>query len=144
MRMARVPRGAALVTNRVSAAPGFWIGNVIVMAGVPSVMQAMLDEVAPQLRTGKKVIAETVRADLREGDIGSELAEIAVAHPEVMIGSYPFMDDIRGPNTNVVLRGRDPEKIALAKVAVEQMLTAVRAKLGADVDRPPPAAPTPR
>ena len=129
MRMARVPRGAALVTNRVSAAPGFWIGNVIVMAGVPSVMQAMMDEVAPKLRTGRKVIAETVRADLREGDIGSELAEVAAAHPDVMIGSYPYMDEVRGPNTNVVLRGRDPEQLAAAKAAVEQMLAAVRAKL---------------
>lgn len=147
MRMARVPRGAALVTNRVSAAPGFWIGNVIVMAGVPSVMQAMLDEVAPMLRTGKKVIAETVRADLREGDIGSELAAVAAAHPEVMIGSYPFMDDIRGANTNVVLRGRDPEKIAAAKAAVEQMLAEVREKLSLVGDGDPPkssAAPAQR
>lgn len=147
MRMARVPRGATLVTNRVSAAPGFWIGNVIVMAGVPSVMQAMMDEVVPKLRTGSKVIAETVRADLREGDIGSELAEVAAAHPDVMIGSYPFMDEVRGPNTNVVLRGRDLEKIAAAKQAVEEMLAAVREKLsltgGGDGPRPP-AAPAQR
>lgn len=129
MRMTRVPRGAALVTNRVSAAPGFWIGNVIVMAGVPSVMQAMLDEVLPRLRTGAKLIAETVRADLREGDIGSELAAVAQKHPEVMIGSYPFMDEHYGPNTNVVLRARDAEKLAAAKEDVEAMLTSVRAAL---------------
>jgi molybdenum cofactor synthesis domain-containing protein len=141
MRMTRVPRGAALVTNRVSAAPGFWIGNVIVMAGVPSVMQAMLDEVVPKLRTGKKVLAETLRANLREGDIGSELAEVAAAHPDVMIGSYPFMDEVRGPNTNVVLRGRDPEKIAAAKAAVEQMLAAVREKLDLTDDGGAPQSP---
>ena len=80
MRMARVPAGAELVLNKVSAAPGFWIGNVIVMAGVPAIMQAMLDEVAPKLKTGAKMIAETVRADAREGDIGTELGEIANAH----------------------------------------------------------------
>src|SRR5262249_30783083 len=82
MRMTRVPRGAELVPNKVSAAPGFWIGNVIVMAGVPSIMQAMLDEVAPQLKTGIKMLSETVRADCREGDVGTELGEIAKAHPE--------------------------------------------------------------
>src|SRR5438132_7670383 len=72
MRMARVPAGAELVTNKISAAPGFWIGNVIVMAGVPAIMQAMLDDVAPKLKTGAKMLSETVRADAREGDIGTE------------------------------------------------------------------------
>jgi molybdenum cofactor synthesis domain-containing protein len=129
MRMARIPRGGALIENRVSAAPGFWIDNVIVMAGVPAIMQAMLDEVTPKLRTGAKLIAETVRADLREGDIGSELAAVAAAHPDVMIGSYPFMDDLRRPNTNVVLRARDPEQLAAAKAAVERMVARVRAAL---------------
>jgi molybdopterin-biosynthesis enzyme MoeA-like protein len=116
------------VLNKVSAAPGFWIGNVIVMAGVPSIMQAMLDEVAPKLATGAKMLSETVRADCREGDIGTELGEIAKAHPEVMIGSYPFVDE-RGPNTSVVVRARDPAHLAAAKAAVEAMLTEVRARL---------------
>lgn len=129
MRMTRIPRGAALVANKISAAPGFWIDNVIVMAGVPSIMQTMLDEVIPRLKVGAKLIAETVRADLREGDIGTELAAVAAAHPDVMIGSYPFMDNERGPNTNVVLRARDPEQLAAAKAAVEQMLVRVRAAL---------------
>jgi molybdopterin-biosynthesis enzyme MoeA-like protein len=129
MRMTRVPHGADLVPNKVSAAPGFWIGNVIVMAGVPSIMQAMLDEVAPKLATGAKMLSETVRADCREGDIGTELGEIAKAHPEVMIGSYPFVDEQRGPNTNVVVRARDPARLAAAKAAVEAMLTEVRARL---------------
>jgi molybdenum cofactor synthesis domain-containing protein len=125
MRMTRIPAGAELVLNKVSAAPGFWIGNVIVMAGVPSIMQAMLDYVAPKLATGAKVLSETVRADTREGDIGTELGVVAKAHPEVMIGSYPFMDD-RGPNTDVVVRGRDADKLAAAKAAVELMLARVR------------------
>jgi molybdopterin-biosynthesis enzyme MoeA-like protein len=129
MRMTRIPAGADLVLNKVSKAPGFWIGNVIVMAGVPTIMQAMLDEVAPKLRTGVKVASETVRADAREGDIGTELGEVASAHPDVMIGSYPFFDETLGPNTNVVLRSRDPHKLALAKAAVEAMLARVKAAL---------------
>src|SRR5712671_1440430 len=131
MRMTRVPKGAELVPNKVSAAPGFWIGNVIVMAGVPSIMQAMLDEVAPQLRTGIKMLSETVRADCREGDVGTELGEIAKAHPEVMIGSYPFVDEVRGPNTNIVVRARDPARLAAAKAAIEDMLDTVRARIAA-------------
>src|SRR5512134_3161691 len=66
MRMTRIPAGADLVHNKVSAAPGFWLGNVIVMAGVPTIMQAMLDEVAPKLNTGVRMLSETVRADCRE------------------------------------------------------------------------------
>src|SRR5215207_426344 len=95
MRMTRIPAGAELVLNKISKAPGFWIGNVIVMAGVPSIMQAMLDEVAPKLQTNAKMLSETIRADLREGDIGTELGVIARAHAEVSIGSYPFFDEQR-------------------------------------------------
>jgi molybdenum cofactor synthesis domain-containing protein len=131
MRMTRIPQGAELVTNKVSLAPGFWIGNVIVMAGVPNIMQAMLDEVGPKLKTGKQMLSEAIRADLREGDIGTELGEIARQHPDVSIGSYPFFDDKLGPNTNVVVRARDADKLAAAKAAVERMLREVKAKLKA-------------
>jgi molybdenum cofactor synthesis domain-containing protein len=126
LRMTRIPKGADLVLNKVSGAPGMWIGNVIVMAGVPSIMQAMLDEVAPKLKTGVRMLAETIRADAREGDIGTQLGEIAKANPQVAIGSYPFFDPQRGANTNVVLRARDAEKLALAKAAVEEILQRVR------------------
>jgi molybdenum cofactor synthesis domain-containing protein len=126
MRMTRIPQGAELVLNKVSAAPGFWLGNAIVMAGVPSIMQVMLDEVAPKLKTGVRMLSETVRADAREGDIGTPLGEIAKAHPEVSIGSYPFFDETRGPNTNVVIRARDAAKLAAARSAVETMLQRVR------------------
>jgi molybdenum cofactor synthesis domain-containing protein len=129
MRMTRIPAGAELVLNKISKAPGFWIGNVIVMAGVPSIMQAMLDEVAPKLQTNAKVLSETIRADLREGDIGTELGAIAQAHPEVSIGSYPFFDEQRGPNTNIVVRSRDPQRLAAARAAVQEMLQKVRATL---------------
>jgi len=97
LRMTRIPKSADLILNKVSGAPGFWIGNVIVMAGVPSIMQAMLDEVAPKLKIGACMLSETVRADAREGDIGMQLGEIAKAHPAVAIGSYPFFDPQHGP-----------------------------------------------
>jgi molybdopterin-biosynthesis enzyme MoeA-like protein len=96
------------------------------MAGVPSIMQAMLDEAAPKLETGVRLLFETVRADTREGDIGMQLGEIARANPEVAIGSYPFFDPQRGPNTNVILRTRDAKQLARAKRAVEDMLDRVR------------------
>jgi molybdenum cofactor synthesis domain-containing protein len=129
MRMTRVPQGGELVLNKISAAPGFRIGNVIVMAGIPAVMQAMLEYVAPQLKTGAKMLSETVRANCREGDIGTELGAIAKAHPEVIIGSYPFMDEERGPNAHVVMRARDAQKLAVVKAEVETMLARVHAQL---------------
>jgi molybdenum cofactor synthesis domain-containing protein len=126
LRMARIPAGADLIANSVSKAPGFNIGNVYVMAGVPSIMQAMLDVVAPTLQTGVKILSDTVRAGLREGDIGTALAEVAKAHPDVSIGSYPFFSET-GPDTNVVVRSRDPEALAAAMEAVKAMIASVQA-----------------
>jgi molybdopterin-biosynthesis enzyme MoeA-like protein len=97
-----------------------------VMAGVPSIMQAMLDEVVTKLKSGVRMLSETVRADAREGDIGMQLGEIAKANPEVAIGSYPFFDPQHGPNTNVALRARDAQKLAQAKREIEEMLERVR------------------
>jgi molybdenum cofactor synthesis domain-containing protein len=131
MRMTRIPHGAALVANKVSGAPGFWTGNVITMAGIPAVMQAMLDEVAPKLKTGAKLLSESIRADAKEGDVGTELGAIAKAHPETIIGSYPFFDEKLGPNTNIVVRARDADKLAAAKAAVGAMLKAVKARIAA-------------
>jgi molybdenum cofactor synthesis domain-containing protein len=128
LRMARIPAGAALVENKISAAPGFWIGNVIVMAGVPSIMQSMMDAVSDKLKTGARMLSETVRADAREGDIGTPLGEIAKANPDVIIGSYPFFDG-SGPNTNIVVRSRDAKKLAAVMAAVEEMLTRVHAEV---------------
>ena len=126
LRMARIPDGAELIPNKVSRAPGFRVGNVMVMAGVPTIMQAMLDEAAKTLKTGARLLSETIRADAREGDIGTPLAEIAKAHPDTMIGSYPFFDEARGPNTNIVVRSRDPATLASAKAAVEAMLVRLK------------------
>ncbi|MCO5092254.1 molybdopterin-binding protein [Bosea sp. (in: a-proteobacteria)] len=121
MRMARIPAGAELIANAISKAPGFHLGNVYVMAGVPAIMQAMLDVVGPTLRTGRKMLSDTIRAGLREGDIGGPLAAIAQAHPAVSIGSYPFWSDT-GPDTNIVVRSRDAEKLTAAMAAVKAMV----------------------
>jgi molybdenum cofactor synthesis domain-containing protein len=126
MRMTRIPRGANLVLNKVSGAPGFWIGNVIVMAGVPSIMQAMLDEVVPKLNTSIHMLSQTVRANARENEIVGQLSEIAKANPGVAISSHPFFDPQHGPNANVVLRASDALKLHHAKRAVEDMLERVQ------------------
>jgi len=129
MRMARIPHGAALVANKVSGAPGFWIGNVITMAGVPAIMQAMLDEVAPKLKTGVKMLSTSIRADAKEGDIGTELGAVAKTYPDAIIGSYPFQDEKGVPNTNIVVRSRDAAKLDEVRAAVEAMLAKVKAQL---------------
>jgi molybdenum cofactor synthesis domain-containing protein len=127
LRMARIPDGAELIQSATILAPGFKIGNVIVMAGVPSIMQAMMDIVAPTLKSGMRMLSETVRANCREGDIGGPLREIANAHPDTMIGSYPFIDENQKPNTNLVVRSRDPDKLNAAMAAVKEMLVQLNA-----------------
>ncbi|WP_029002600.1 competence/damage-inducible protein A [Azorhizobium doebereinerae] len=121
LRMARIPAGADLIVNPVSKAPGFRIGNVIVMAGVPRIMQAMLEAVLPTLDTGPKMLSETVLANAREGDIAAPLRAIAERFPGVSIGSYPFLSDT-GPNTNLVVRSRDPALLLEARDAVAAMV----------------------
>jgi molybdenum cofactor synthesis domain-containing protein len=123
MRMARIPDGADLIQSATILAPGFKLGNVVVMAGVPSIMQAMMDIVAPKLKSGVRMLSDSVRANAREGDIGGPLREIATTHPDTIIGSYPFLDEDQKPNTNLVVRSRDPEKLAAAMTAVKEMLT---------------------
>ncbi len=106
-RMARVPVGGSLVKNAVQGPPGFQIGNVFVLAGVPMVMRGMMDDVVPRLRTGAVVISRTVRVEgAGEGVIAEPLANLAKAHPELSIGSYPFFGP-QGYGSNLVVRGRD-------------------------------------
>ena len=125
LRMARIPHTAELIPNSVSLAPGFHIGNVFVMAGVPKIMQAMLDEVAPKLTGGARMLSRTVPLDLGEGDVAKRLHEIQQAHPEVMIGSYPYERNGRFA-TNIVIRSRD--EAALHAAADE--VAALPAQLG--------------
>lgn len=113
-RMARIPEGADLIENKVSKAPGFRIENVHVMAGVPSIMQAMMDALAPSLKTGKKMLSKTVAADMPESRIAERLAAIQDAHPQTLIGSYPRATDGKF-TTQIVIRSRD-EAILMAAV----------------------------
>ncbi len=115
--MARIPKGAALIDNALSRAPGFMLENVIVMAGVPRIMQVMLDAVAPRLAKGRPMLSRSVRIDVPEGDAAQGLAELQSAHPDVQIGSYPFFENKR-LGTYVVLRSIDGEKLAAAENAL--------------------------
>lgn len=110
LRMARIPDGAALIHNAVSRAPGYMLENVIVMAGVPRIMQVMMDEVMPRLAKGRPMQARTVRIDAAEGDVAPPLAALQAAHPDVQIGSYPFFEH-RAFGTYVVLRGTDDARL---------------------------------
>ena len=123
-RMARMPVGATHIDNPVSRAPGFTVGNVHVMAGVPAVFQAMLDNVLPTLESGSKVLSDKVSCPFGEGDIGDPLSLIAKAHPDVNIGSYPRFDG-KSFSTEIVVRGRNPADIAAAKRDIEAMLATI-------------------
>lgn len=120
-RMARIPEGADLILNKVSKAPGFKIGNVHVMAGIPSIMQAMMDAIAPTLATGKKMLSETVAADMPESRIAERLAAIQDAHPQTLIGSYPQASEGKF-TTQIVIRSRDE---AILKAAARDVAEAV-------------------
>jgi molybdopterin-biosynthesis enzyme MoeA-like protein len=126
-RMARIPLGGVLIRNGISAAPGFQIGNVFVMAGVPSIMADMLEDVAPRLTRGRVVQTVTIAAAIAEGAIAGALAAIQTAHPSVAIGSYPFYRP-DGFGVQLVVRGMELELIEAAAAAIEQMLRAAGAK----------------
>ncbi|MEM7490606.1 MAG: molybdopterin-binding protein [Pseudomonadota bacterium] len=113
LRMARIPDGATLIENPVSVAPGFTIGNVHVMAGVPAVFQAMVATILPTLTGGTPLTSTSTRIDRGEGDIAGPLGEIAAAFPDLSLGSYPFQKDGRF-GANVVIRGQDADLVAEA------------------------------
>jgi len=123
-RMARVPYGAALVTNSVSGAPGFHIGNVYVLAGVPMVMRAMMEGLASELPRGQTVQSVTIEADIAEGVIAPGLALVQKAHRHVAIGSYPFYREggTKPFGAQLVVRGRDGAAVESAAATIEQML----------------------
>jgi molybdenum cofactor synthesis domain-containing protein len=124
LRMARLPETSELVENKVSIAPGFKIENVIVMAGVPHIMQVMLDAVTPQLRTGRKMLSESIELARPEGEIADLFAAHQKEFPDVSMGSYPFVKEQRFFGTHLVLRSTDPDRLAAAFAGLEQKLTA--------------------
>ncbi len=117
LRMARIPEGARLIDNPVSAAPGFSVENVHVMAGVPSIFREMLAGLLPRLAGGVPLLVRAFLLRRPEGEIAALLGEIAAAHPDVAIGSYPsFRAD--GHETRIVLRSADPVAIEAARAAL--------------------------
>lgn len=120
-RMARIPFGADLIENKVSSAPGFRLENVHVMAGVPSVMQAMMDAIAPTLEVGHQMQSVTIDTGLGEGLVAGRLGDLQKAHKGVVIGSYPYIrDDVFA--TNIVLRSRDVDALRRAEAAVHALV----------------------
>jgi len=111
-RMARVPVGGDLVKNPVQGPPGFTIGNVFVLAGVPQIMRGMLQDLGWRMNGGAVTVSRTVRVEgSGEGVIAAPLERVAKAHPAMSLGSYPFFGP-EGYGSNLVLRGRDPGEVA--------------------------------
>ena len=117
-RMARIPDSATLIENPVSIAPGFTIGNVHVMAGVPKVFQAMVATVLATIDGGAPLLSVSVRIERGEGDIAGPLGQIAEGYPDISIGSYPFQENGRF-GANIVLRHQDEAHLAEARAALE-------------------------
>lgn len=123
-RMARVPEGGELVKNPVQGPPGFAIGNVFVLAGVPQIMRGMLEDVGPRLKGGAVTVSRTVRVEgSGEGAITAPLEAVAKAHPAMSLGSYPFFGP-EGYGSHLVLRGRDPQELAQV---VDELIAALAA-----------------
>ena len=119
LRMARIPDGAALIDNPISKAPGFSLGNVHVMAGVPVIFEVMVAGLLPTLTGGAPMRSVSMRVDRPEGEVAAGLAKIAARFPALSIGSYPFVTD-SGFGTNIVARGTDE---AALKAAEAEILT---------------------
>ena len=123
-RMARIPVGGGLVQNPVQGPPGFTIGNVFVLAGVPAIMRGMLEDVGPRLKGGAVTLSRTVRVEgSGEGVIAAPLEAVARAHPQMSLGSYPFFSP-EGYGSNLVLRGRDAGELAST---VGELIAALKA-----------------
>jgi molybdenum cofactor synthesis domain-containing protein len=123
LRMARIPFGGELVENSVSVAPGFRLGNVIVMAGIPAVMQVMLDAATKGLKTGKKMLSAALDLTRPEGEIAALFGELQHRYPDVPMGSYPFYRDGQ-PGTQLVLRSTNAARLAAAEAELKALLAA--------------------
>lgn len=121
LKMADIPRGATLIDNPVSQAPGFRLDNVFVLAGVPRIAQAMFDGVKHDLKGGRPVLSRSVAGYLREGDLAEPLGTIQAAFPEVDLGSYPFVRENR-IGVSIVARGVDQARVEAAAAAVAQAM----------------------
>lgn len=124
-RMARIPQGASLVDNPVSGAPGFQIENVFVMAGVPGIARAMLEDIGPRLETGTVVHSVTVRGKgLREGDLADSLSALDDAMPDVAFGSYPWFVSSEESGVHLVARTRRADLLAEIETKLADLVRA--------------------
>jgi len=122
LRMARIPEGATLIDNPISAAPGFTLRNVHVMAGVPAIFEAMVASVLPTLVGGAPLLSQTLCVTRGEGDIAAPLGEIADRFPDLSLGSYPFFrDGVQG--TNIVVRGSDGARVDAAMAELSKLMS---------------------
>jgi molybdenum cofactor synthesis domain-containing protein len=135
LKMAEVPTGAELIPNAVSTAPGFRIGNVFVMAGVPRIMQAMLDATLPHLKGGATVLSANIATNLLEGTIAAGLTDIQNRYPDIDIGSYPTYETQQGYRTTLVLRSPDAARNDAARSEIDALIRT----LGGEVVEPPSA-----
>lgn len=124
LRMARVPVGGDVIKNAVSWAPGLRMGNVYVMAGIPTVMQAMFEELAPTLERGRPLMSRTVKAFIGEGDLAQALEAIQSRYRNVAIGSYPFQEDGRF-GANLVARSKDEAALDAAEREIAEMVARI-------------------
>jgi molybdopterin-biosynthesis enzyme MoeA-like protein len=133
--MARTPEGSNLVKNPVNGPPGFQIGNVFTLAGVPQVMRGMLEDVGHRLQGASVVVSRTVRVEgSGEGVIAAPLEAVAKAHPALSLGSYPFFGP-DGYGSSLVIRGRDPVEV---DATVDELTAALNAA-GVQGIKPPEA-----
>ncbi|WP_137111718.1 molybdopterin-binding protein [Rhodobacter sp. SY28-1] len=119
-RMARIPEGATLIDNPVSTAPGFTIGNVHVMAGVPKIFEAMVASVLPKLTGGPPLLSQSLRVERGEGEIAGPFGALAAEFPDLSMGSYPFIQN-GAHGTNLVVRGTDPARLDEAMVKLTRL-----------------------
>jgi molybdopterin-biosynthesis enzyme MoeA-like protein len=132
-RMARIPEGGSKVKNPLAGPPGFQIGNVFVLAGVPKIMQGMLEDIGWRLEGGSRMISRTLRVDgAGEGSIAALLEGVALARPSLSLGSYPFFGP-EGFGTNLVVRGYDEAEV---EAAIAELLTILAGVEGARLSRP--------
>ncbi len=118
LRMARIPEGARLIDNPISSAPGFSLGNVHVMAGVPNIFQAMVASLLPTLTGGKPLLSQTLRVMRGEGVIAAALGALAAEFSDLSFGSYPFVNN-GAYGTNLVVRGQDPARLDQAMIRMQ-------------------------
>lgn len=122
LRMARIPEGAELIRNGVSGAPGFTVGNVHVLAGVPAIFRSMLNELLERIPKGRPLVSRTVKVNRPESEIAERLKELAGRYAQLSFGSYPFREQGRS-GANIVVRGEDANAVDRAEAELRESMS---------------------